>query len=177
MLCHERGMALISVMLLLAMLLALVHILCDKVWQTTRQAAVAASREKLFWAAQSGIEEARHKLAETYLDSFGWSRYLTAVTPFNYPSTPVWQTLSNGMTVEIFLRDNQDGDDDHRRDNDLKIYVLGRAKGGRGNEVIIECLCGFNPLPANVATSGEREDRSLFPELSELPMNRFVLPD
>lgn len=170
---HERGMALVSVMLILAMLLALSHILSEKLWQTTRQSAAAAEREKVFWAAQAGIEEARHKLAHTYLDSFGWSRYLTAAAPLTYPSTPIWQTAANGMTVEIFLRDNQDGDGDHQRDNDLKIYVLGRARGNRGDEVIIEGLCGYAPLTMNAGTSSGQDARQLFPDLPELPVNSF----
>ena len=141
--CDDRGMALVSVVLMLTVLLAMAQVLVEKVWQSTRQGVAADRREMLFWAAQSGLETARKRLAEGYLGTAGWQSLLTAGLAREYPTTPVWADVSNGHTVEVYLRDNVDGDDDLLHDNDLKIYILVRAHGEAGGEVLIESLCKF----------------------------------
>lgn len=175
--CSERGMALISVVLLLTMLLALAHILAAKVWQSTRQTAAAAHREQLFWAAQAGIESARQQLTASYSSSGGWQSFLTAGTPQAYPAASAWVCEVNGVPVEIYLRDNPDGDDDVQTDNDLKIFVLARARGRRGAEAIVESLCGFDPS----ATAGQDQPgfqgNSAAAGLSELPVSTYNVVD
>ena len=141
--CDDKGMALVSVVLMLAVLLAMAQVLVEKVWQSTRQGVAADRREFLFWAAQSGLESARKQLAEGYRASAGWQSFLSAGSVREYPATPAWFESSNGQQVEIYLRDNEDGDGDLRRDNDLKVYVLVRARGEAGGEVLLESLCGF----------------------------------
>jgi len=137
-------MALVSVVLMLAVLLALSQILVEKVWQSTRQTAAEADREQLFWAAQSGIESARHLLAANYAASGGWQSFLSVGVARTYPANPAWTLMVNGRSVDIYLRDNADGDGDYRRDNDLKLYVLARARGRQGAEAMVESLCGFD---------------------------------
>ena len=147
--CNERGMALVSVLLILTVLLILAHILAEKVWQSTRQVAAAANRAQLFWAAQAGVEAARRQLAVDYAGSGGWRALLASGDGCRYPTAPVWVNIIHGLPVEIYLRDNLDGDDDVRSDNDLKIYVLARTRGAQGGEAMIECLCGFDPPAGN----------------------------
>jgi hypothetical protein len=147
--CYERGMALVSVLLLLTVLLTLAHILAEKVWQSTRQVTDAANRAQLFWAAQAGIEAARRQLAAGYASSGGWRDFLVSGDGRNYPPEPAWVSVIDGLQVEIYLRDNPDGDDDVRSDNDLKIYVLARARRAQQGEAMIECLCGFDPAAAS----------------------------
>ncbi len=144
MVCNERGMALVSVVLILTVLLSMAYIFTEKVWQSTRQGANAAIREQVFWAAQAGIEAARQQLAANYAGSGGWQTYLTVDTLQTYPAVPAWVTEVNGLAVEIYLRDNPDGDGDAGKDNDLKIFVLARARGLRGAEAMVESLCGFD---------------------------------
>lgn len=148
--CRESGVALINVMVLLTLLLTLAHILAEKVWQSSRQAAGAVGREQAFWAAQAGVEEARHRLTSEYRSSASWQGFLVNGVAGRYPATPAWTTTSNGLPVEIFVRDNPDGDNDPRADNDLKIFVLARARGPQGAEALVESLCGLAPA----ATSG-----------------------
>ncbi len=62
MVCNERGMALINLLLILSVLLAMADLLAEKVWQSTRQTADANHRQQVFWAAQAGIEAARRIL-------------------------------------------------------------------------------------------------------------------
>lgn len=173
MLCRERGMALINVVVMLAILLALSHILCEKIWQSARQATAASAREQVFWAAQAGIEDARDRLASAYIDSALWSNFLVSETPLTYPATPAWETSLNGINIAVFLRDNEDGDGNHRRDNDLKIYILGRARGAGGAEVCIECLAGFVPASANDPASAARDPENLIRNLAEQPVDTY----
>jgi hypothetical protein len=149
----EKGMALVTVILMLTVLLTLAHVLVEKVWQSTRQTAEAASREQLFWAAQAGIEATRSRLASDYASTGGWQSLLLADDARSYPATPAWTSVINGRSVEIYLRDNPDGDGDAQRDNDLKLFVLARARGRKGAEAIIESLCGFDPSSASDAAA------------------------
>lgn len=176
MVCKQRGMALISVLLLLTLLLTLAHILSEKVWQSTRQTADAANRQQTFWAAQAGIESARQQLGVNYNNSAGWQGFLTANTFRAYPAMPAWTTVINGLPVEIFLRDNPDGDGDVRRDNDLKLFVLARARGRRGTEAVIESLCGFNLSSIDEGSPGAGTPM-LGVELSSLPVNGYDIAD
>lgn len=176
MVCNERGMALISVVVLLLVLLTLAGILTEKVWQSTRQIADAANREQIFWAAQAGIEAARQQLAADYVSSGGWQTFLTADEVQAYPVGPAWVTEVNGLPVEIYLRDNPDGDGDVRNDNDLKIFVLARARGHRGAEALVESLCGFN-LPATAGHEVPGGSGSNQPSLSDEPVRTYGITD
>ncbi len=147
MVVNDRGMALVSVIVILAVLMTLSHILFEKTWHSIRQCARADSREQIFWAAQSGIETARERLTKTYATSSHWANYLLSSQGV-YPSIPTWSFNSPGAIVEIFLRDNPDGDGSYLEDNDLKIFVLSRARNRQGAEVFIETLCGFEPPPS-----------------------------
>ena len=82
-------------------------------------------------------------------------------------------TQVNGVEVELYLRDNPDGDDDVRRDNDLKVFVLARARGRVGVEAMVESLCGFS-VPEN----GE-EERSGWTanELADQPVATYGISD
>lgn len=176
--CPERGMALVSVVLLLVVLLTLAHILAEKTWQSTRQAVAAGQRSQLLWAAQSGIEGARRRLAEDYQSSGGWQAYLAGGTPRAYPEAPAWAWQINGQAVEIFLRDNPDGDDDVQTDNDLKIYVLARARGGSGAAVLVESLCGFDlPTSAGYAQHATQPMTGEGAALASLPVSISGIAD
>jgi hypothetical protein len=174
--CNERGMALVSVVLMLTVLLAMAHILTEKVWQSTRQGANAAIREQVFWAAQAGIEAARQQLAAGYASSGGWQTYLTASTLQTYPAAPAWVTEVNGLPIEIYLRDNPDGDGDAGRDNDLKIFVLARAQGRRGAEAMVESLCGFD-LSATAGYAPAAGSGSSQTNLSDEPVSTYGISD
>ena len=176
MVCNERGMALVSVVLMLTVLLAMAHILTEKVWQSTRQGANAANREQVFWAAQAGIEAARQQLAAGYAGSGGWQGFLTAGTLQTYPAAPAWATEINGLPVEIYLRDNPDGDGDVRNDNDLKIFVLARARGRRGAEAMVESLCGFDlsAIAGYAPTAGSGGSQT---NLSDEPVSTYGIAD
>jgi hypothetical protein len=175
--CNERGMALVSVVLMLTLLLTMAHVLTEKVWQSTRQTADAANREQLFWAAQAGIESARQQLAANYSSSGGWQNFLRTATPQAYPLDPAWVRQVNGLPVEIYLRDNPDGDGDVRKDNDLKVFVLARARGRQGAEAIIESLCGFDLSVTSGWGQPATSANAPGPSLSELPVRTYGVAD
>ncbi len=172
--CNERGMALISVLLMLTVLLAMAHVLAEKVWHTTRNTANAASREQVFWAAQAGLEAARQQLTDSYTNSDGWRSFLMTAIPQAYPAHPVWVVDVGGVEVDIYLRDNPDGDSDLQVDNDLKVYVLARARGGRGSEAMVESLCGYT---SPSLASSERRGRSQHVDLAEQPVAIYGIVD
>jgi len=173
---NQRGMTLVGVVLVLAVLLTLAHVLAEKTWQSIRQAGAADRREQTFWAAQAGIEAARHRLAASYADSRGWRDYLISGMTQVYPRTPAWVNTVNDIPVEIFLRDNPDGDGDLQIDNDLKIFVLARARGSGGIEAMIESLCGFDP-PAAARTEPGRATGDILVDLSAQPVSTYDIAD
>lgn len=176
--CNERGMALVSVILILTVLLTMAHLLTEKAWQSINQRAVAAEREQIFWAAQAGIEVARQQLAADYASSEGWQSLLTAATLQVYPAAPAWMTTINGLSVEIFLRDNPDGDSDAGHDNDLKVFVLARAQGRRGAEAMVESLCGFELSgPARQTVQAVRRADGAGSDGSDPPVTTYDITD
>lgn len=177
MVCNQRGMALISVILIMAVLLTLAHTLAEKIWHSSQKTIAADRWEQLYWAAQAGIENARQELASSYADSRGWQNYLVSGTSWAYPETPTWTCSVNGISVEIFLRDNHDGDDDSNIDNDLRIFVLARAGGQEGCEAIVESLCGFERPIATRATGSQPAESDMFVDLSTQPVSSYEMVD
>ncbi|MCK4535878.1 MAG: hypothetical protein KAT93_02630 [Desulfuromonadales bacterium] len=153
--CREKGMALATVIFVLALLMVLALVLTDKVLKATRGTAAANAREQALSAANAGIEWGRRQLAATYASSDRWRSYLSqASEDLRYPSVPSLTTSTNGLQVDIFLRDNPDGDGDWQCDNDLRIFMLARARTPLGAETIVETLCGF---AATQTTTGYRQ--------------------
>ena len=86
---------------------------------------------------------------------------------------PAWVTQVNGVEVELYLRDNPDGDGDVRRDNDLKVFVLARARRRVGVEVMVESLCGLsNPEKGEDDRSGVSVN-----ELADQPAATYGISD
>jgi hypothetical protein len=169
--CNERGMALVSVILMLALLLVLAQTLCGKLWQSSRQAAAGARRDRLAWAAAAGIELARSRLANEYAASDGWRTLLAGAAANDYPAAPCWSLTLGGATVEIFVRDNRDGDGDPQRDNDTRIFVLARARTAGGAARFIESLCGYRPAPTGV---GGRRSGTGGADLQAAPVSSYA---
>jgi hypothetical protein len=142
---RERGIALVTVLLLLALLLVLGLVLGERVIRTNRDSACNGAREQALQAAMAAIEWVRPVLANSYPHTNHWRDYLaTAGAGDRYPLEPAFRLPVGGLSVEVFLRDNPDGDDDPQRDNDLKLYVLARARTRLGPEAVVESLCGLD---------------------------------
>ena len=142
--CRERGMALASVLFILALLMLLALVLTNKVQQTTRATTMAHRHARNLEAASAGIAWARRQLALRYTSSGNWRDFLaTAPDTGHYPATPAFSLEFDGRTVELFVRDNPDGDMNRQQDNDLRLYLLARLPSAPGPETLIEVLCGF----------------------------------
>jgi len=142
--CRERGMALASVLFILALLMLLALVLTDKVQQTTRATAMARRHARNLDAASAGIAWARRQLAIGYASSGNWHDFLaTAPDTGHYPDTPTFSLEFDGRSVELFVHDNPDGDNNWQQDNDLQLYLLAHLPAEPGPETIIEVLCGF----------------------------------
>ena len=159
--CHEQGLALVTVLVLLAVLLVVALVFSDKVARAISDTARAGTREQALQAAGAGIEWARRQLAVTYRSSSGWAGYLAqAPDAERYPAQPAFETTIGGLTVTIFLRDNPDGDGDPRRDNDLQLFVLARAHPAVGPDVLVESLCEFESGADSYRQAGHDGRRS-----------------
>ena len=175
--CRERGLALVTVLLLLSMLLIIVLVLSDKVINATRDRLRSTARDQAVQAAASGIEWGRHQLAASYRDSSGWATFLAAAPGAGrYPPAPAFQTEFGGIPVELYLRDNPDGDDDPRRDCDLKVMLLSRARPAHGTEVVVESLCGLEANASAYSPHGQTETTGPA-ELWAAPVTTFHLQD
>jgi type II secretory pathway pseudopilin PulG len=182
--CRERGMALVTVLLLLALLLVLALVLGDKVTRAMRSTAATGIRDEALHAAGGGIEWARLQLAITYPTSSGWSTYLAgAPGGERYPERPVFSTVVGRIPVDIYLRDNPDDDGDPQRDNDLKLLVLARARPPGGPDVLVESLCGFTAAAATdyhqAGENGQRNGQTAVgpDQLQTAPRVTFDLQD
>lgn len=172
---NERGMALVSVIITLTVLLTLANILFEKVWRSIQQLSEAAIKDQISWAAQSGIEVARQRLKSTYATSSGWSTYLATTSGTAYSSVPIWSMSFSEINVEIFLRDNPDGDGNYQIDNDLKIFVLARASKASTADVVIEALCGFAAPAARSDNMSPVDDQHL--DLSTSQMTDYEITE
>lgn len=142
--CREQGMALASVLFIMALLMLLALVLTDKVQQTTRSTSMAQRQTRNLDAASAGIAWARRQLAIRYASSGCWHDFLaTAPDTGSYPATPTFSLEFDGRFVELFVRDNPDGDDNWQQDNDLQLFLLARLPAEPGPETLVEALCGF----------------------------------
>jgi hypothetical protein len=64
-----------------------------------------------------------------------------------------------------------------RSDNDLKIFVLARAHGRRGAEVVVESLCGFDPSTDGRQGQADLSTNTENAGLSELPVSTYHIAD
>lgn len=181
---RERGMALVTVLFLLALLMVLALVLGGRVLRATRDAAWAGGRAQALYAADAGIEWARQQLADSYPASAGWATYLAgAPGDDRYPERPAFTTAVGTATVDIFLRDNPDGDGDPRHDNDLRLFVLARARAAVGGDTLVEALCGYTPASPAYPQAAGGEPVAATPggdtpaPLWEAPANRFRLDE
>ncbi len=179
--CRERGMALVTVLLLLALLLVLAMVLGERTLRTNRDAAENGAREQALQAATAAIEGVRPTLAGAYPLTNGWSTYLAdAGDGDHYPPAPALRVPVGGLDVELFLRDNPDGDNDPHRDDDLKLYVLARARTPLGPEAVIESLCvldgsagaGYTQAGGSADRNGQVETAGPT-DLENAPVTRF----
>jgi hypothetical protein len=124
-------MALVMVLLATSCILVIASLVATKVLQSQRRAAVSGLQRKLYYAADAGVAHARKILDDSYVASGYWQDYLTGAGADSYRQSG---TLSPGLVgasppvaVTVWLRDNNDGDDDFGQDADLRVVLLAEA--------------------------------------------------
>ena len=160
--CKERGMALITILFALTLLMMLALVLTEKVLQASHATVLAQRPDQAMDIAAAGIAWGRRHLSATYLSSGNWHDYLATIpAESRYASTPTFVLDLNGQTVELFVRDNPDGDNNWQQDNDLQLYLLARLATAQGPEMVIEALCGF---PSHSSSAGYSQLTKQTPE-------------
>ena len=66
---------------------------------------------------------------------------------------------------------------DPRIDNDLKIFVLARARGPGGIEAMVECLCGFDQPAATGSIETGRGTGEILVDLTAQPVSTYEMAD
>ncbi len=142
---NNRGIALVTVLLITVVMMIISSLLAHKVIQSSRSSAEQGVKKKSYYAANTGVEEARRQLASNYNSTTFWGNVLTVSTAGEYPTSPTFTTTVDNLAVRIFVRDNNDGDGDYTRDNDLRVFVLAEATGANNILTMVEALCFFKP--------------------------------
>lgn len=156
---NQQGMALVTVILLTACIMTMASMLHFKVMRSSQSSATHGLHNKTYYAANAGVEHARKLLSDTYVSSNYWQNYLDN-DPAVANSTPAdtflnVAALSFGtlgttppVAVDLHIKDNNDGDDNYDRDNDLRVVVL--AQAGRGDtQSMIEATILFDASGAS----------------------------
>jgi len=140
-LSNQHGMALITVILLTACIMTIASTLHFKVLRSTQSSTVHGLKSKTYYAANAGLEHARKLLSDTYVTSGYWQNYLDnnlAVANSN-PADAFLSSapLSLGtfgttppITVNLHIKDNNDGDNNYDLDSDLRVVLLAQAVRG-----------------------------------------------
>ena len=138
---NQHGMALITVILLTACIMTIASMLSFKVIRSSQSSATHGLHNKAYYAANAGIEHARKLLSDNYVTSGYWQNYLDNNLAIAN-SSPADAFLDAGVlspgtigttppiTVNLLIKDNNDGDNNYDSDNDLRVIVLAQAVRG-----------------------------------------------
>ncbi|MDT8441676.1 MAG: hypothetical protein RQ723_08440 [Desulfuromonadales bacterium] len=171
---RQGGMALVSVVLLLATLMLLALTLTEKVATSSRILAREQLRQRSYWAASAAVEWARPQLASAFRDHGDW-RQLLPPDEDGYAAEPVWTIAIDDLPVDLYLRDSSGEDDAAGTERDLQLLLLART-GRTGAELLLECRCGFDSalLAAEQAGTVASDDLT---RLLEQPVSSLQLTD
>ncbi len=152
---NNHGVALVTVLLITIVMMIISTLLAHKVIQSSRSSAEQGLKKKSYYAANTGVEEARRLLATSYNSTTFWGNVLTVAAAGKYPASPTFTTTVDNLAVRIFVRDNNDGDGDYTRDNDLRVFVLAEATGADNILTMVEALCFLKPGKGKGSYNGQ----------------------
>lgn len=148
MLRDERGIALLTVLMMTAIMMVIVSLVGYKVLRSTRGTATEGLKTKAYYAASAGVDSARLQLSEQYITSDYWQNILdpdpaniTPAADLYMRSTtlePAGFTTSPPLTLQVFIKDNNDGDSDYGIDTDqlVMVNVEAVAPDGRTSSMV-----------------------------------------
>ncbi|KAA0259346.1 hypothetical protein FHQ18_00265 [Deferribacter autotrophicus] len=140
---NNKGMALIVMLGLLLGVFIISSIVSYRIIRTTKSSGAVIVKNKTYYAANSGIENARKYLNDNYVSTNYWSSLLDNSTD-KYNELSNLATTINDVNVKIYIKDNNDGDNDYGRDSDLRVFVLSEAAANDGTKTIIETILFYD---------------------------------
>ncbi len=148
MLRDERGIALLTVLMMTAIMMVIVSLVGYKVLRSTRGTVTEGLKTKAYYAASAGVDSARLQLSDQYIASDYWQNILdpdpaniTPAADLYMRSTtlePAGFTTSPPLTLQVFIKDNNDGDSDYGIDTDqlVMVNVEAVAPDGRTSSMV-----------------------------------------
>ncbi|RMF42474.1 MAG: hypothetical protein D6751_11990, partial [Deltaproteobacteria bacterium] len=145
MLRNDRGVALITVIMMTGCIMAIVTLVAYKVLRSTTNSTSVRSKAVTYQGANAGLEYARMVLNDNYKASQFWQYYLDPDSDPNYsgPATnpdtnpdlflevddlvPANFSGDPNLGLNVYVRDNNDGDGTNAVDTDQMILVNVRA--------------------------------------------------
>ncbi len=158
---NERGIALVTVIVMAAVLMVVGSLVAYKVMNSSRGAAVEGSKTKAYYAANAGIEWARRELSLRYSNTGKWNDLLSeSPEEGRYPANPQLKPPGgiDSIPVRIYIRDNID-DNDYKTDNDLWLFVLSEAEARDGSKTIVEAQCFLGTSGAYGLQAGDGAEK------------------
>ncbi len=173
---NEKGMALVIAIMFSLILLMISTALIYSMTSFFRSLSIAREKNQSFYIAASGIEKVRDYLWQTdcippnWCDQLGVAldkdidTYQDKTGTLPSPANDVMAALAAaGVTAgyNVFLKDNNDGDNDFRSDSDqIIIAVATGTEGGRGAQTTIEAMLLFTGSGSPYAQLGAGAGKS-----------------
>lgn len=154
MLRDEKGIALVMVIMMTAVVMMIVSLVGFKVLRSTKGSAIEGLKTKTYEAANSGLENARVYLSDNYISQNNWQYVLDPDTAPGYSGSPTnpqadlyqHSTLLEPagfvtdppMDIKVYVKDNNDGDDNYGIDTDqlIMVNVEATAPDGRTTTLV-----------------------------------------
>lgn len=135
----ERGIALMTVIFMTAVMMVIVSLVGYKVLRSTKGSAAEGIKTKTYYAANAGLDNARIYLSDNYINKNYWNYILDPDAEPGYtgsatnPSEDLYQHSGDleptgfatdpPIAVQVFVKDNNDGDGNYGVDTDQLIMV------------------------------------------------------
>jgi len=179
----ERGLALVSVILMTAVIMVIVSIVTYKVIRSTSASGTVGLKSKTYYAANGGLENARVELDAQYESSSYWQDFLDPDTapgytgPATNPQPDLYLAVDNllpagfatvpPINLQILIKDNNDGDDNYAVDTDQLVMVNVQAqRAGDDTQTMVETRLLFDDSRDSYSQLGGGPGREHFRNVS-----------
>lgn len=172
MLRNDRGVALVTVIMMTACIMAIVTLVAYKVLRSTTNSTSVRSKAVAYQGANAGLENARMVLNDNYKASQFWQYYLDPDSDPNYNGAatdpdanpdlflevpglvPANFTNDPNLNLSVYVRDNNDGDGTNAVDTDQMILVNVRATRSDGAVAMVESRLLYDDSEESYSQSG-----------------------
>lgn len=187
MLYDNRGIALVTVILMTAVIMVIVSLVGYKVMRSTAGSAAEGLKTKTYYAANSGLDVGRLYLSQNYVSKNYWGYILDPDTDPDYSGPAVTPTadiylrvgdmepanyVSNPpLTIRTYVKDNND-DGNYAIDTDQLVMVNIEATTANGEVVtLVEARLLYDDSIDSYAQLGGSAGREHFREVSGVGQN------